>query len=463
MLPSHRTLECAGAAGLAARPHERACLQPDAHIVPRMGKGAARVQLSDVWAEQSAELAACPIVLAQRAASSTLHCDPFRRAWSRVLGGRRIALMGDSMARQSFYSLVGQLRGQSAIVDYEGWSHATYQRVEEDGWVRDGLTLGAIGLGPMPPWAPAAEPRWAERLASLDVGEPQHPKVASRRERFPPRFAEAADRRPPRSSAIAIDFFFSPCPWSLDRRGGRVVEMGYTDVIIFAPAFWEVQSSCSSSCGVLLEDRNRSRAGMHPSLVGHEVRRDMALSERINGESGLECDPASTIGSDAPGSTWAELKRRSQPAVNYIVVTTPVEHVPERRGRPGSRHAAPRAEVTMRNGNLSALFLRGGARGRGAFPSNWQLADFASLTRLTKPVGLRDNWHYACAYDKPLGGRWSWGVQANLTVDVRRTGDCAEEANRALWQQLLIPMLDRPRRASAGPPRGHHGHRDELS
>jgi hypothetical protein len=88
------------------------------------------------WDTQRAEIHRCPLVMSD---CGRLCTNGMCQTAVERLSGMAVAILGDSMARQAFFSLVATLRDQNHLLDVHSWSSWRYARFATDAAFTDGL------------------------------------------------------------------------------------------------------------------------------------------------------------------------------------------------------------------------------------------------------------------------------------------------------------------------------------
>ena len=316
-----------------------------------------------------------------------------------------LAIVGDSMSRQAFITLVTRLRGPDLpVVDFNLHGRCMAMR---------GCMAARYELymAPMPPGSPSyarvADGYGVQHLPLDWLAPSKATNVSTKRPRRSI-FDWAAERvlsewhsvsastavhqQLPRVQSTAIGFFWAPCTYMLSDAAKEVhptllKSTPWKHVVYFAPAYWHLTGACGAK-----HHLNATR--------------------------------------EAVLNVWRPLLDQSNASLSYTVVSAPTENV----------GAESRQEHLRRlNALLRALFAT------GAFPPNWSLLDWAALTNRTVPYPTatpfgdqKHSWHYACQFYR----QHSWYTMSthhNVTLMTREgSGDCGEEANTLLWEKMLL-------------------------
>ena len=334
-----------------------------------------------------------------------------------------LAIVGDSMSRQAFITLVTRLRGPDLpVVDFNlhgrcmamrGCMAARYELYMAPmppgspsyARVADGYGLQHLSLDWLAPQRLSSEPPKKATNASTkrptrSVFDWAAERVLSEWHSVSASAAVAASLRQqrwspplPRVQSTAIGFFWAPCTYMLPDAAKEVhptllKSTPWRHVVYFAPAYWHLTGACGAK-----HHLNATR--------------------------------------EAVLNVWRPLLDQSNASLTYTVVSAPTENV----------GAQSRQEHLRRlNALLRALFAT------GAFPPNWSLLDWAALTNnrtvpypTVTPFGdQKHSWHYACQFYR----QHSWytmNTHHNVTLMTKEgSGDCGEEANTLLWEEMLL-------------------------
>ena len=397
-------------------------------------------------------LAACPSV-------AELHrpvpSQPLARSLLRLLSGHRLAVLGDSMSRQLFSTLVGHLREQETFLDSSTWHPARYTLYVQGGsrghsCLRDHLDLF---------WQP--DPTLAE------TGLPRRPSNGSLSPETEWSAAFVADWiMLPRFDPLAVENGLR-----LLRAAHRTTN--YTLVFLLVPAAWHIREA---------------------------FEKQMAFNQ-------------STW--RLPLTFWDALRAESNrmSGARFAAITMPIEHIACSRddtwrsyvhdqcaiqGRCGRRDGAVKRKkhlsmsttgevpgslgLKVRQGNLSAFDVgirsctahtccrRAMVSYRNEFadlPERWVRIDFAAITNTTRPPSL--GWHYECQIQPEQTRRGESGVRECAELAMRLKFDkcntryaewfaaaqkmprilrqepdveCREMGNTAFWQHVVAgPVL----------------------
>ena len=351
-------------------------------------------------------LLACPSVasLHQLAPSQSLP-----RHLLRLLRGHKIAILGDSMSRQLFSTLVGVLRGQEAFLDPSTWHPARYSlRLEAEGrCTRDDLNLF---------WRP--DPTLTERAGSVRYrvsereSELESERVAISERivvdwimlpRFEPLWAVANGLRLLRAShgtrPYTLAIFFVPAAWHTREESEK--QMAHNQSVWPIPqAFWELLRIESERMAP-----NGTRFAAITMPTEHIVcSKDDAWRAHVHDQCALHgrCGRTDSI------------KRRAAAAekrASYLKMSP--------TGGSGGNRSLSAAQAGVRACLAHTCCRRAMVAYRNEFeglPNGWARLDFAALTNATLPPSL--GWHYECQLTPPHAGGES-GVR-----------ECAERAMR---------------------------------
>ena len=326
------------------------------------------------------------------------------------LQGRRLAIFGDSMARQVFSVLVGLLRDERSFLDFHSWNPARYRLWSTGATsIRDELDLFYRPLRCDPancraiqnvPWQRVQfEPEPAGTVADVDVSWIPMPLWRDVGDAL--RVATAAERA-----------------------SGRPFDR----VLLFVPSAWQLDES-------------------DPTLPLGQIDRVPSSFWRA----------------------WAEWQQASaaHSRARYAALTMPVEHIENCDGGQNrtnqifvNKYRMSPAVVERKCGpQKCCLGVATAGRNRLlGMPTTWRVVDFAAMMRQARPLAVvGGNWHYECIlylqgatncahrplvrmgvisdcadqmhkHLKKYGVRLQWSPREN--------GDCAEEGNTMLWRHL---------------------------
>ena len=354
-------------------------------------------------------LRACPIVMSYswlQQGRSELSMELYQH-----LKGHRLAIVGDSMARQVFSVLVGLLRDETSFLDFHTWNPARYQLWRRPPTLHDHLDIFYRPLR----CVNAAHNCTNYRTIDWDALPIEHDTDAP---------------------APDVDISWIPMPlWSSARDALRVASAAeraasrpFDLMLVFVPSAWHL---------------DEADPGLPPGVF----------------------DRAPSSFWDA----WVAWQHQSTAHRNarYAALTMPLEHVVACSGTQQHTNemfimkyrlhpSTVRRQCDERGCCLgSATAARNTLRG---LPAGWSRVDFAALTKARPPMALvGGNWHYECilhragvnncahrplirmgVLDECNQKMQTW---LSLTADVgwtpRRNGDCGEEGNTMLWKHLL--------------------------
>ena len=289
-----------------------------------------------------------------------------------------MAILGDSMARQSFVTLISLLQGSSDVVDFTTHKRILWRRHQ----LRPGVTADELHL---PGSWRHEDPALASALAGQSVS-PIHIRHLP--------------------VVHAIDYYNVPCYTASDAKAAaNFIETGLYDVVVLhEPAYWHVTSFCGEPKETGDMDRfNRFQWGGDLRELANE---DFVRVKTF----------------------WARMRQaataRGRVGATYMVVSAPAENVPQENIEP--LQALSRA--------VSLLFTASDGNGSAV----WHHIDWAELTSRTRPEHLANNWHYAC-YTSIEAYRYA--PRSPILIKTRSNGTCFEHGNTALWQTLIAPRL----------------------
>ncbi len=349
-----------------------------------------------------------------------------------------LAIVGDSMSRQAFITLITRLRGPDLpVVDFNLHGAVKYKLfmapMPPGSWsyarVADGYNLphlpldwlappNASGGAPNTAMADASAKRptrsvfdWAAERVLSDWRRNWRPPTAASSDSTSASSELAASYAPaaplPHVQSTSVGFYWAPCTYMLLDAAKEVHPTllkptapapPWQRVVYFAPAYWHLTGACGAK---------------------HILN---ATSEAVL-------------------RVWKPLLNLSNASLLYTVVTAPTENVPT---------SAKAAHQRKLNALLRAQFAA------GAFPPNWSLLDWAALTDRTPPYPTvvpfgdqKHSWHYACQFYRNHAW-YTLSTHHNVSLMTKvGSGDCDEEANTLLWTELLLrntPVRAAPRR-----------------
>jgi len=307
------------------------------------------------------------------------------------LENKRVLILGDSMARQSFNTLVNLMRRIEEastcerIVIEPMFGDRYVQATGRDGRRIDhyghrGVVVGMDALAPqLPGWAHEANALMGSNLTSEWTG------------------------------VTRIDFDTLLCygQSQMNRLITAISGGAYDVLVLHAPAYHPLSNSCS-----------RFRSANSRDLLSQL-------------ERGLPNDFSRFWQKAAAAAAHAPLPPR------VVVLNAPADHI-----REGREDAIPSTHVQMAmNAHLATSFSQpwGALRDTG-----WAHVDWDAYTRSTKPQNRAGgDWHYSCGFLMANDRRrWSYRLPPpHIQVGVRANGDCEEDGNTNLWRQLLLPLL----------------------
>lgn len=348
---------------------------------------------SPCWMQEH-QLGKCFFARARKEVPSSW--SPERLRLVQTFRGRRVAVIGDSMARQSFVVLVSLLRGESIVLDTEA-ADAFAQVMEPDGSVVDLLGVARRNHVPGVHFPPDPLPPWGHRAMRA--------------------FGDLA----PTSSQVR---FVSHQCYTYQRSALKEAVIGGTFdlIVLHSPAYWPLLGMCGAS-------HNRTA-----DIVQTLHRPDNLIA-----------------------TFWAQLAHDvlcSQTKV--LVVNAPTEKIGRYRtafnnagfGEGASAHATLEKYQQRLLSNTSQYP-----------PQRWAYVDWASLMRTRQYSGLGANesdWHYACTLRGQRGpkvarNRFNYNNPPEYVMITPRgtPTDCFEQGNTALYRDLVLPQLEH---WSTGPP-----------
>ena len=320
-----------------------------------------------------------------------------------------VAVVGDSMARQAFVTLVARLRGADLpVVDFNVHHNVYYRLFASDappGSLRARLADG-LGLQHLPlDWLATHEGGKLKQRSVFDWAEERAGGMYARGHARELSGSAAGGERGENGvhgdagsrhvRGTTVGYFWAPCSYNLPEAARAVHApgpFGWRRVVIFAPAYWHLTGGC----------------GAHAFLNATD---------------------------EAVLQIWRPLMRLSNSSLVYTLVTPPTENV----------RAGWAAHQRALNARLCALFAA------GRFPPNWRVYDWASVTagarhRTVSPMGdQKMSWHYACQFYR-LGSWYAAPLPRRRPVVCRC---CAVRLRMCLVQmQCRCPFGVRVRRAT---------------
>jgi len=346
------------------------------------------------------ELSACPVPQSTR---QQLHRAHHRqRDLVAALAGQRVAIVGDSMARQAFFALVARLRGSKHVVDLNTWRPMAYSQA-----VVHNSPSGAEG-GADKWWLIDAFEVMPGTRSAREALAAKHFDKSSSTSKLRPRH-QPEDKTHKVVNATRIDFFFAPCWHNLKREAVKLLGVqNYSNVVLFWPAYWHLNGGSCGSGGIF----NTS----HINVVGKWIH-------------------------------WRKRSAAHHSQERYTLVSAPEYAI--RPGRSGRHEQLAALNVALRE-RFAA----------GAFPSNWELADFARLSERLRPPTItpfgkglerKENLHQVCQFAKKLEAYMSASNISLLIYAKVEGGDCDDTGNTALWKSIFLSQQQHRSRLVAHP------------
>lgn len=366
----------------------------------------------------------------------------------RLLQGHRLAIFGDSMARQVFYVLVGLLRGERSFLDPQIWNPARYQ------FWRSAADYDDLDLFYRPLYCQAAMPfcnrtrrtsvtPWTNRSSSLadlkkwltlssscatfSIGASICEKISLNEDRD-------GGSEPP-----DIEVVWIPQPlWStvhdtLRLAAASEITSGrpFSLVLTFVPSAWHLSKENFVVNGMTPSDA----FDQVPSFYWNAWSNWLAQSEAHQKARYA----ALTMPTEALNCNSTSFKANNELIIRWLNL---------RNDRDISKRCGPerccRTAVTLNRNRFEGM------------PATWLRVDFDALLRTKRTTHLPNNWHYQCILARKganscahrpmtrLGLYDSCNVQhRNLFLtekqvgwQARESGDCGEDGNTILWQYL---------------------------
>lgn len=283
-----------------------------------------------------------------------------------------LAIVGDSMARQAFVTLVARLRGLDWALDFNVHGPVHYSLFGDRHGLQFADSLKFFGVDPAILHGTALD-QWAASHASH-----RHHNHHSSHARL-----------------LDVDFLWGPCLYNfhdLSARAATQQGRQYSHIVLFPPAYWHLSGSC-----------------------GHKPR-DM-----------LNATQDSVMGVFEPWLAAAARGGGALAGTAFTVVTPPIEHL-----RPGwreqqvrwnrvvsERFAARAFPSSWRLFDWAALMAE--RKPPSIVPSGDQ--KFAS-------------WHYVCQFYRKADWYVGAKRNHSLHVLSHPSGDCTEFGNTLLWEGL---------------------------
>eukprot|EP00966_Prymnesium_polylepis_P221215 5117176-Prymnesium_polylepis.1 len=352
--------------------------------------------------QQLAALRRCLLVRSQREALNAIPSRGRRARLLAALQGRRTAVVGDSMARQSWTTLVSLLRGDEIVVDLPAIGNSYARVTLETGSTIDLFGRAGTFATPGIHFQPSA-PAWAERAGAL---------------------LDETDRLPQQNESLRVDYVPHNCfryanhtdstDWQLRH---ALLSGKFDTFVLHAPAYWPLLGLCQCCGGHLPTEQ------LIPTL-----------SERDN----------------VVRHFWVSLSRDVKrlalvKPLRMFVVNAPTEHV----GQYKSPLLNPNSELVLAAQVALNEFLEGLFASRQDLfpPETWTFIDWARLMRERRyaSMGLEGHdWHYLCHLRGTVSRdteRFNFGSPPNgvLLVAPRTSADCNEQGNTALYHELIVP------------------------
>ena len=403
-----------------------------------------------------AELHGCLVTIAERKhwdmqTSGTPQSNGVRLRLMRALRNRRIAIIGDSMGRQLFGTLVHLLRGSDVVIDPFTFRNMSYVQAETANGTLDFLDLPGSrrqryqGSFFHANGTRRLLPRWAQETAML-----LHKSLA-----WPYRGQPGTG---PFESALRIDFYFQAVCYGNNEYAtelGRLLEGGrYSFVFVLPPGYWLLKAQCEcdeakfDEADGLSVDACSPRRSAADNLACGSARR-LANSTYFNTTHVLAIESARTAAmlsaTEGTAQRWATLKelelhggpltsfwacatRLKAPNTTAVVLSTPSVNVPARW----------LADQRRLNELLAARFHDSNS---SVFRDGWLYVNWDEITRRLRPASrYGGGWHYACELSPK--DAWELKPEDAHKVGVLQTDGCKEEGNTLLWTEELLPRLE---------------------
>jgi hypothetical protein len=340
----------------------------------------------------------------------------------------KIAIVGDSMARQAFAVLISRVRGLNVSLDFNVHHPVRY-------FVYTSEAARSTSLRKRRAYADVLDlphgdlPLLGRKLDG--TRRTTHDWAAERvadTEGMPG--ARGANRRAPAFEAL---FTWAPCSYDMQAASRRLHSHEWSSVhhvVLFAPAYWHLTSACGREVKHQLNATREAVMAIWQPWIAASLNR--SASSGTGSVAAAAAAGSTSVGDGAASgpSRWYETAARATGAPRFTVVTPPIENL-------GSKWLAKQRAL---NDALVESFSV------GAFPPTWSLFDWASLMAEMRPGGIvptgdqkSASWHYACQFYRHA----SWYLNArNHTVFVmtHANGDCADSGNTALWERVLMDV-----------------------
>lgn len=303
--------------------------------------------------------------------------------------GRRVAVIGDSMARQSFFVLVSLLRGERVVLDTAA-ADAYAQVVEPDGSVVDLLGVARTKHVAGVHFRPNLLPPWSQRAMRA--------------------FDDFS------STSIQIRLVSHQC-FAYERSALKAAVIGgtYDLVVLHSPAYWPLLGMCGAS-------HNRTAD----------------IVQTLHQSSNIVATFWKKVAEDALRSH-----------TKMLVVNAPTENIGLYKTAFNNANFGTGAHAHAILETYQQRVLLDTTQHP---PHLWAYVDWAKLTRERRFPGLGfADWHYACTShhgqrgQKVADGRFNYSNPPKyIMVTPRgRPTDCFEEGNTALYKELVMPQLAR--------------------
>ena len=321
-------------------------------------------------AADRAAISECP---AYSHVKTELH-DSVQQRWAAALAGRTIAVVGDSMARQAYFTLIARLRGFDHVVDFNTWSNMQFRQ-----WSS---------------WDAGRARTVASDHLSVQSTATHDPKAAA-----------AAGGAHGGQSPFRADFFFAPCWHNLKKAAADEVHLrahaaNYSHVVIFWPGFWHMPGG---SCGALSNLSSSAILGKWGHWRAHAQHRPATRYTVVT----------------APTLHVTSAAGREQ-------LTTVNEHL---RAAAAGGALPPRWRLADFDALTHALQPSTAVPHSKLYRVNWHQA--CQLYRK-----LDEYWRSAASRLHQHGSNQTSRVRVDVLTKVG-TGDCRETGNTRLWEEII--------------------------
>ena len=319
--------------------------------------------------------------------------DNLRRKFMSALRGQRILVVGDSMARQSFVTLVSLLRGSKDVIDVVVQNNKSIRSSESAGvdisytqaTTDHGTVIDLLDL----PWTPHMS---NDPILWSNLSKSTHDSLCDVRRTV--EFTRRIIERVKAPGKTRVDYMFLPCYADSERAMKQIFSVSdkYTQVIYHMPMFWPIRTVCTSA-----ETLNTIT--------------DELSSNPLN------------VSRNGPVSLHWQRWRTMPDTIRYVVVNAPTTHL-------GFGNIWTRRRV-QRMGKLTHTLLN------LTFPQNWAYVDVDPAALNGGINSFMSNWHFACQLVFWRSAAWLRSAEVP-TLHMRESGDCFENMNTVMWTESIL-------------------------